>query len=350
MIYKRLFSLLLPMIYFTFLGACTREIKDGRVQPTIGNIEELALPFAITTDNCARCSGKDAQDIYVATIIEPRALPRLISITLAVIKQLPKNWIIQIYHGTENEDFLRNDPNIEPLIDSGKVVLSRMQIDNLTIEYYNRLLLSVAFWKTALGENILTFETDSVACSGATSTINDFTGYDYIGAPWPIDYGCYIFRDKKNGMSHAVLRWDTEILDKYKASADYDFIAQYDTRIGNSGFSFKKKSKIINLLEKYIPVSPLYVNRASDLFIGCAALDPAAQMKVPTVEVAKRFSVEGVYYPTPFAVHKPWWSFRLPQLDMLAVGCPELNTILRPAYINNHNPDDPDLTKGWVSP
>jgi hypothetical protein len=27
---------------------------------------------------------------------------------------------------------------------------------------------------------------------------------------------------------------------------------------------------------------------------------------IPTIDIAERFAVEGVFYPTPFGLHKPW--------------------------------------------
>lgn len=290
------------------------------------------LSFNITTGHCQRCEGRHPNDIRVAAIVEPREHPLLVPIILAVIDRLPDEWIVQIFHGKKNKEFLTHNPLIVPLIANGKIVLSQIETDNLSVKDYNHLLLNPAFWAKLLGENVLAFEVDSVTCSGSKNSIYDFEAYDYIGAPWPHDYGCSIFQNRNTGVRYAVSRWDDKNREKYLSSPDFKFIRYYPTHIGNSGFSFKKRSKMINLLHSYVPVSDMYWNTSSDLFIGCAALDPEANMRVPSIDVAKHFSVEGIYFETPFGMHKPWWYLTPTQLDDLSVGCPEFKRILKPYY------------------
>ena len=132
------------LIILTSILACPPHKSD--TEPVIDeskhHVSKRPLPFQITTGHCQRCEGHSPNDLRVAAIIEPREHPLLVPIVKAVIGRLPNNWIIQIFHGRKNSAFLANNAFIAPLIASGKIVLSRMETDNLTVSDYNHLLLN----------------------------------------------------------------------------------------------------------------------------------------------------------------------------------------------------------------
>ena len=51
-------------------------------------------------------------------------------------------------------------------------------------------------------------------------------------------------------------------------------------------------------------------------------------MRVAPRDVAKHFSVESIYEPNPWGIHKPWLYFRGKDLLRLMPECPELAVIL----------------------
>ena len=115
--------------------------------------------------------------------------------------------------------------------------------------------------------NILIFQTDvHIRRFG----IEKFLKYDYVGAPWhrsPPLFKC-------------------------------------DLRVGNGGFSLRKKWQMIKIittcsLKKYLKE---YNNRNEDLYFAYFA--QKLDLKVPHPDEAKKFSVEHVYYPDPIGTHQ----------------------------------------------
>ena len=143
------------------------------------------------------------------------------------------------------------------------------------------LLTSPAFWKRVRGEKILLFQIDSAMCSNSPHKITDFLQYDYIGAPWDLSF--------------------------------FTFDKQY--RVGNGGFSLRTRSKILELLAlvPYDPKIPEDVWYAQNMH--------RVNGSIPSIEIAKTFAVESMYYERPVGVHRFPWHCRF-RAD-LAKTCPE---------------------------
>jgi hypothetical protein len=103
----------------------------------------------------------------------------------------------------------------------------------------------------------LVFQTDSIIISRYAHLINSFLRYDYVGAPW--------IRNKQ---------------------------------VGNGGFSLRRKSKMLEIIEK-VPYSN---GKNEDEYFS---LSPIPMYK-PTFDEAKLFSVETVFNEVSFGCHKPW--------------------------------------------
>ena len=192
-----------------------------------------------------------------AVIVEPRNDDILIKVLNNVLTNVHTFTKIQIFHGTENENMIRQ--NMKPYIDSGKIIINNLNVKNLTKQDYNKLLTSVDFWNKVHGENILIFQTDSAINSNRRYDIHKFLEYDYVGAPW------------KN--------------DKYTNGIG-----------GNGGFSFRKKSKMI----EHIKSTP-WTGGPEDIYFSKSEI-----LKFPTKDIAMEFSVETIYYDRPYGFHKPW--------------------------------------------
>ncbi|CAF3698472.1 unnamed protein product [Rotaria sordida] len=228
---------------------------------------------------------------YIAVLVEFRTVDHIIAIVHNVNHHIPSTWPIQIFHGKDNEDFIKNS-TLAPLIASGKIFLTFMdQVYDRART--NQLLTNPIFWQCVRGEKILFFQIDSVMCSNSPHKITDFLQYDYIGAPWDLSF--------------------------------FSFNKQY--RVGNGGFSLRSRSKILALLalisyDSRIPEDVWYAQNLHRV-----------NGSIPSIEIAKTFSVESMYYARPLGVHRFPWNCRF-RAD-LANTCPESMLIMSDFRINN---------------
>lgn len=66
-----------------------------------------------------------------------------------------------------------------------KVYYHALDGDDGNGDFYNQLLKSrTKFWDLIKAENVLTFQTDAVLCSGSDRTIRDFEHMGYIGCAY----------------------------------------------------------------------------------------------------------------------------------------------------------------------
>ena len=112
---------------------------------------------------------------------------------------------------------------------------------------------------------------------------NGFFGYDYIGAPWDLEYS------NKRNWRHGWLR------KHHKDSKNKDFW------VGNGGFSLRSKK-----LCQWLKNNAKYCDVHEDNYISILLRSDieAAGMKFAPYEVAKRFAVEKANYEGQFGVHK----------------------------------------------
>jgi len=134
------------------------------------------------------------------------------------------------------------------------------------------------FYNNIPTEIILIFQTDSVICEENKDLINKFINndYDYVGAPW----------------SNAV---------------------------GNGGLSLRKKSKMLEIIEK-CPKN----NINEDIFFANSCINT----KKPSIDEAKEFSVESLFSENHFGVHKPWIHFNDIELKKTKNNCKSLNKLI----------------------
>ncbi|CAF4154003.1 unnamed protein product [Rotaria sordida] len=235
----------------------------------------IFIIFIIITSNISLSDRKliiknitnPANNFYpcIAVLVEFRTVDHIIAIVHNVNYHIPSTWPIQIFHGKYNENLIKNS-TLAPLIASGKIFLTFMEqvYDRART---NQLFTDPKFWQRVRGEKVLLFQIDSVMCSNSPHKITDFLQYDYIGAPWDLSF--------------------------------FSFDKQY--RVGNGGFSLRSRSKILALLAliPYDSRKPEDVWYAQNLH--------RVNGSIPSIEIAKTFSVESMYYARPLGVHRfPW--------------------------------------------
>lgn len=118
----------------------------------------------------------------LGVIIETREHPLLVSVVKNVIERTGVD--VQIFHGTSNKEFIERS-ELKTLIDEGKIVLSSLEVKELSASAYNTLLLSKRFWRQLIArDKILMFQTDALLCKNSDYVLSDFLTFDYIGSKW----------------------------------------------------------------------------------------------------------------------------------------------------------------------
>ena len=164
-------------------------------------------------------------------------------------------------------------------------------VNNLTINDYNILFFSNIFYEKIETETFLVFQTDTLISDKYASTIYDFLEYDYVGAPWRFDN-------------------------------DYN-------SVGNGGLSLRKKSKMLEMINK-----GGYLNENGELYNEDIFFSDTFGNKnnfslyKPSFEVASKFSVETYFTDNSFGLHNPWCHLKPEYLNQLKHLFPELEDLI----------------------
>jgi|UniRef100_A0A6C0IM27 hypothetical protein len=192
---------------------------------------------------------------YTAIIVEPREHKALTFVLDNFCSNLDENWTIVVLHGNQNENFIQSKLENELTRHKHRIRLNNLGVNNLSLDDYNKLLTSPQFYSYIDTEQFLIFQTDTMICEDYKDLIYEFMEYDYVGAP------------------------NTEW-------------------VGNGGLSLRKKSKMMEIINNN--TRPFDENE--DVFFT----NPKHNLKIPTIEIANRFSNENIYSDKSFGVHKPW--------------------------------------------
>jgi hypothetical protein len=216
---------------------------------------------------------------YTAVIVEPRKHPALSFVLHNFAVNLSNDWKILIFHGKDNKEFVYD---IIGKMEDPSRFLKPIQLDvtNLSLEQYNTMLMSSAFYKCIPTETLLLFQTDSMILE--PTKLEEFLSYDYVGAPW------------KSG------------------------------HVGNGGLSLRKKTKMITVITT---VNQFQSNE--DVYFSTQKI---VALNKPAFEDAQRFSVETVFYPSPFGIHAPWKNLSFEEMDKLTVAYPAIHELIRLQY------------------
>lgn len=228
---------------------------------------------------------------HIALIVDDRTHFEVIRIVQNILEHIPTDWKIQMVLPISNWNYF-NTSILSPLIKSHRIVLTPLEFPRLDFtgsEFINLLLTSADFWRQVQGEKILYFQTDSVICSNSSYKFSEFLNFDFIGAPWPNGKCC------------------------------------------NGGFSLRSRRKMLEIYESGRARFRLHSTN-EDVWLGQNL--PYFNGRVAPAEIAKKFSVESVYHPRPFAVHKPnVENLGKTNIKLLCNDCPELKIT---AFLASH--------------
>ena len=206
--------------------------------------------------------------LYTAIIIEPRQHKALPFVLENFLNNLSNDWSIIICHGTTNLEFINNIINEKLSIHKHRITLINLNVDNLTFNDYNNLLkYNKDFYNYIPTETFLVFQTDAVIIEKYKHLINHFLHYDYVGAPW----------------NHAINGKDKKEC------------------VGNGGLSLRKKSKMIEIMEKQGKN-----DCPEDIYFSCY---DSVFINKPKLDRALFFSVEEKFSKISFGCHRPWCDF-----------------------------------------
>jgi hypothetical protein len=196
----------------------------------------------------------DHPKLLTCCIVEPRDIKELSGVlnNMARIYGNTKGVGLIIYHG------LNNIRQIENTIKTWhNVKLVNLNVENLQISEYSKLLTQKQFYQIITSDFILIFQTDSYIFKKIPEYY--FT-LDYIGARWSSRHG---------------------------------------NNCGNGGFSLRKTQAMIKAIE-----STTYIAGAEDLYFSCFAWFKCSSDK----NLIDCFSVERYPYHNPVACHQPFCS------------------------------------------
>jgi len=214
-----------------------------------------------------------------AVIVEPRKHRALAFVVKNVLENLPANWNVRIYHGTKNREFVEKLLETELHHAASRISLHDLRVENLeTYIDYSQILSSREFVEKIPTETFLVFQTDSMINPNQRNILGQFLEYDYVGAPWI------------NG------------------------------QVGNGGFSLRKRSKMLEVID----ASPPIENGHEDVFF---CMNPKVPVYKPDFVKATKFSIETVPSPIFFGVHRVW-AYNSQFLVDLCMRCPGLNDLV----------------------
>ena len=211
----------------------------------------------------------------VAVIVETRKHKALSFVSENVMSNLPNEWKLQIFHGLNNLQYINNILEKNQFLKSIKerITLTSLNIESITQEDSNKIMLSEDFWNSVNGETILYFECDSMLCPNSKYKVSDFEHFDYIGGYWG------------NRL--------------YALDEPYPAVM-------NGGISIRKKQFMLDIIKnEWDPYIKSGGNSCEDYFVS------AYVKNRPSAREVRNFSIDcGYIFPldmeAPFAVHKPW--------------------------------------------
>lgn len=195
-----------------------------------------------------------------AILVEPRKHKAVRFVLQNLLDNLPSTWTIRFLHGATAGTWANAIRNSFAEAERERIALIPAPADNFSQREYSTFIASREFIESIPTEQFLIVQTDSMINPAQKHKLEKFLQYDYVGAPWP---------------------WDT-------------------LQVGNGGFSLRKKSALLKVIDHLGPLK----TDLEDQYFSFGML--VIKAFLPTKEVAKEFSVEQLFHPAPFAVHKVW--------------------------------------------
>ena len=210
-------------------------------------------------------------------IVEPRQHPNLIPVIKNFMRLMPSGWGLIVYHGPENERFVKN--GLSHALSDDQVYYVRMARRNLTPAEYSAMLGDPIFWQCLLDgfkcEHALIFQCDTLLLKGGNA-VDAWLKYDYVGAPWP-------------NMSVSIAACKREL----------------QLTVGNGGLSLRNVRVMLDIARHYPYPGDAGVHVPEDVYFSYWLKWNEAVYWTPRDDEATAFAVEHVCNPDALGVHAP---------------------------------------------
>ena len=214
---------------------------------------------------------------YTAVFIEFRKHKAIAFVLKNLLENLNNDWNLIILHGASNKEYIENIVNTSLQQYKDRITMKMLNKEiNKYPEDYNELFYSKEFYDYIPTETFLITHPDSMIIPRNKDTINNFLQYDYVGA-----------------RSWSIL---------------------------NGGFSLRKKSKMLEILDK-CPSDDL-TNPEDNYFSNpCDSVN----ISIPTDDECNKFSSEATWNPNSFGLHAPWkWN----DVKIIVKDVPEIQELI----------------------
>jgi hypothetical protein len=237
----------------------------------------------------------------VAVIIEDRSVENLVPLLLHFSSVLGPDWPIILY---TSRDVVPDSAPLHRAIEKRRIAIRMLPSD---VHFNNQQSVSGFLTLPWLWEqldpagHVLIFQADSILCSRSPLRVDDFLEYDFVGAPVDPTYG----QGYNGGLS---LRNRSMVLD----------IVRRFSWLGELNQAENKQEPSVKFEDQW------FYKKMKEL--GAS---------LPSVEVAKTFSVETIWYDTPLGFHQieRWQSERI---DLVDQWCPEHRMATTDLLISHH--------------
>ncbi|KAI0202176.1 hypothetical protein F4808DRAFT_81395 [Astrocystis sublimbata] len=287
-----LFVITIAMAWFRFKGYS--EIEQNFVESK-NHDHSSAVHVADTMVDAQRHTDR------VAAIVEDRPLPNLIPIILHFHAILGPEWPIILYTNPTNAEVLLRSTAFTRAVTSRKIEIRQLPTDTSFDSHgaVSIFLTGKEFWESlAPYKRVLLFQADSILCAGATSSVDDFMEYDFVGAPIDTHYG------------HGV----------------------------NGGLSLRNRELLLKILDQwafpggfedqwfYARMEEMRDNITSDGQHQYEGGEVQAYVNLPDERTAGMFAVETIWKDQPLGYHQPhrWQGARMKEIMEY---CPEVGMI-----------------------
>jgi hypothetical protein len=103
-----------------------------------------------------------------------------------ILANIPPTWVVQVFY---NEDWLKTTvlplhPGMQQIRANNKRVIWTPLPKAMTKEKPKEIMKSNWLWESVVAENVFVFSGNGALCTNSEFRIENFLGYDYVGAPW----------------------------------------------------------------------------------------------------------------------------------------------------------------------
>ncbi|KAH8683141.1 hypothetical protein BGZ60DRAFT_359322, partial [Tricladium varicosporioides] len=234
-----------------------------------------------------------------AVIIETRFRTNLIPLILHFGSVLGPTWPILIYTSAEAVGQFSASSAFGRYLKSGAVEVRILPQTTLftNSDSVNEFMTQSWLWEDlAPAEHILLFQSDSMLCANAARSVEDYFQYDFVGAPIAAGLG----KGYNGGLSLRRRSSTLRILDEW----DWETTKKEGDRFEDQWYF----NRLVELQDRE----------------EAEGINPEAEgaINLPSMEIARTFSVETIDYPHPLGVHQVhrWLKEQMVSLDD---WCPE---------------------------